>query len=261
MHLQCCFVGRHKGFIDFYYEYFKVKEGMSRSRQPHGLTHGSAAARLLGLWVRIPPGGMDVCVCVCVCVSVVCCQVEASALGWSLVQRSAPDCGVSECDRESSILRRPWPTGGLLRHGREEDEEEEKEEDGARCQHYNSHLVYLVQQLHQNYPLHSADMTCTHTYFQPLLIILQFNFCVIYGIYILCKFWKILWPGQNYINWHRSHLADCYIIYTTYTRTFSSLWRPKETNSAHPCIPIFTRDLTSHWVTKSTRNPSHKPPL
>jgi hypothetical protein len=28
-------------------------------------------------------------------VSVVCCQVEVSATGWSLVQRSPADCGVS----------------------------------------------------------------------------------------------------------------------------------------------------------------------
>ena len=35
-------------------------------------------------------------------VSVVCCQVEVSATGWSLVQRSPTDCGVSECVREAS---------------------------------------------------------------------------------------------------------------------------------------------------------------
>jgi hypothetical protein len=38
-----------------------------------------------------PTGGMDVCV-----VFVVCCQVEVSATGWSLVQRSPTDCGVSQ---------------------------------------------------------------------------------------------------------------------------------------------------------------------
>jgi hypothetical protein len=43
-------------------------------------------------------------------VNVVCCQVSAS--GWSLVQRSPTECGVSVCDREASIMRRPWPTGG-----------------------------------------------------------------------------------------------------------------------------------------------------
>ena len=55
----------------------------------------------MGLWVRISPGaGMSV-------VSLVCCQVEVSASGRSLVQRSP-----SECDRESSTMRRLWPTGG-----------------------------------------------------------------------------------------------------------------------------------------------------
>jgi hypothetical protein len=38
--------------------------------------HWSAAARLLGLWVRIPPA--NGCLSL---VSVVCCQVEVSAMG------------------------------------------------------------------------------------------------------------------------------------------------------------------------------------
>ena len=45
-------------------------------------------------------------------VSVVCCQVEVSASGLSLIQRSPTECDVSECDRENSIMRRPWTTGG-----------------------------------------------------------------------------------------------------------------------------------------------------
>jgi hypothetical protein len=40
------------------------------------------------------------------------CQVEVSASGWSHVQRSPTKCGVSECDREASIMRRSWPTRG-----------------------------------------------------------------------------------------------------------------------------------------------------
>jgi hypothetical protein len=44
--------------------------------------------------------------------SVVCFQVEVSALAWSLVQRSTTECGVSECDREASTMRGPWPTMG-----------------------------------------------------------------------------------------------------------------------------------------------------
>jgi hypothetical protein len=51
-------------------------------------------------------------------VSVVCCQVEVSATGWSLIQRSPTDCGVSECDREASTVRRPWPIGGCCAIGK-----------------------------------------------------------------------------------------------------------------------------------------------
>jgi hypothetical protein len=45
-------------------------------------------------------------------VNVVCCQVEVSASGWSLVQRSPTERGVSECDREASVMRTPWPNLG-----------------------------------------------------------------------------------------------------------------------------------------------------
>jgi hypothetical protein len=38
------------------------------------------------------------------------CQVEVSALGWSLVQRGPTECDVSEFDSEASTMRRPWPT-------------------------------------------------------------------------------------------------------------------------------------------------------
>ena len=43
-------------------------------------------------------------------VSVVCCQVEVSASGWSLVQKSPTKYGVSECDRGASTTRRSRPT-------------------------------------------------------------------------------------------------------------------------------------------------------
>ena len=42
-------------------------------------------------------------------VSVVCCQVEMSATGWSFIQGSPTECSLSECDFEASIKRRPWP--------------------------------------------------------------------------------------------------------------------------------------------------------
>jgi hypothetical protein len=50
-------------------------------------------------------------------VSVVCCQAEVSALGWPHIRGSPTECGVSDCDCEALILRRSWPTYGLLCHG------------------------------------------------------------------------------------------------------------------------------------------------
>jgi hypothetical protein len=74
------------------------------SQWPRGLRHGSAAARLLGLRLRMPPGhgclSLD---------TVVCFQVEVSTTGWSLVQSSRTECGVFERDREAPIMRRSWP--------------------------------------------------------------------------------------------------------------------------------------------------------
>ena len=49
---------------------------LGRSQWPRGLRHGSAAARLVGLRVRIPQG--HGCLSI---VSVVSCQVEVSASG------------------------------------------------------------------------------------------------------------------------------------------------------------------------------------
>jgi len=43
---------------------------------------------------------------------IVCYHAEVSASGWSLVQRFPTECGISECDREASTTRRPWPIGG-----------------------------------------------------------------------------------------------------------------------------------------------------
>jgi hypothetical protein len=33
-------------------------------------------------------------------------------MGRSLIQRSPTECGVSECNCEASIMRRPWPNMG-----------------------------------------------------------------------------------------------------------------------------------------------------
>jgi len=56
---------------------------------------GSAAVRLMGLRVQFPPEGMNIYFFL---VSVLCCEVEVSATGRSLVHRSPTECGMSECD-------------------------------------------------------------------------------------------------------------------------------------------------------------------
>jgi hypothetical protein len=69
-----------------------------------------------------------VCVCVCACVrplgcwdcgfefprghgclslvNVACCRVEVSATGRAVDHRRPTECGVSECDHETSLMRR-----------------------------------------------------------------------------------------------------------------------------------------------------------
>jgi hypothetical protein len=70
-----------------------------RPQWPRGLRRGSAVARLLGFGFESPRG--HGCMSL---VSVVCCQVEVSATGGSLVQRSPTESGGSECDHESSTI-------------------------------------------------------------------------------------------------------------------------------------------------------------
>jgi hypothetical protein len=83
---------------------------IGRSQWPRCLRRGSAAAGLLGLWVRIRGHG-----CLSL-VSVVCYQVDVSVLGWSLAQRSPTECGVSECDLNPRQWGGHGPLG-LLCHG------------------------------------------------------------------------------------------------------------------------------------------------
>jgi hypothetical protein len=77
-----------------------IKKLQTRSQWLHGLRFGSAAVRLLRLRVRIRRwhGCLSV-------VSVVCCQLQVSVTGWSPVQRSPTECGVSvsmvRCNKNS----------------------------------------------------------------------------------------------------------------------------------------------------------------
>ena len=71
---------------------------------------GSSLAGIAG---SIRVGDMDVCLLWVLCV----CQVEVFASGWSFVQRSPTECGVSEYNREAWIMRRFWPIRGYCAMG------------------------------------------------------------------------------------------------------------------------------------------------
>ena len=84
-----------------------------RSQWPSGLRRGFAAARLLRLWFRIPPGTWMYVCCEC-------CVLSGRGLCDELITRPEESyrlwC-VVVCDLETSCMRRPWSTGegGLLR--------------------------------------------------------------------------------------------------------------------------------------------------
>jgi hypothetical protein len=74
---------------------------------PRDRRRASAAACLLGLRFRIPPGAWMSFSCECCLLS-----SRGLASSLSLVQRGRTDCGVFKCDRETSTMRRPWPSRG-----------------------------------------------------------------------------------------------------------------------------------------------------
>jgi hypothetical protein len=80
----------------------------SRSRWPRFLRRGSAAVRLLRLWVWIPPVAW-------MSVSCECCVLSGRDLCFGLISRPEEFyrmwC-VVVCDLETSWMRRTWPTGG-----------------------------------------------------------------------------------------------------------------------------------------------------
>jgi hypothetical protein len=73
---------------------------MCWSQWLHSLRCRFTAARLLRSWVRIPPGTWMFVCCVC-------CQVEVSAMSWTLVQRSPTNCGALSC-----VIKKPCERGG-----------------------------------------------------------------------------------------------------------------------------------------------------
>ena len=122
---------------------------MRRSQWPHGLRRRSTAARLLRLWVRIPPGAwMTVC---CEC-----CVLSGRGLCDALITRLEESyrlCCVAVCDLETLRIRRPWPALGRSATGREG-----KGKDQLRsirqlvyCFTSTDRVLFYTHKLHHNY--------------------------------------------------------------------------------------------------------------
>jgi hypothetical protein len=83
------------------------KETNGRSRWLRCLGRRSSAARLLRLWVRIPPAAWKFVCCDC-------CVLSGRSLWDELITRPEKYyrmLSVVVCDLETSWMRRPWPTG------------------------------------------------------------------------------------------------------------------------------------------------------
>jgi len=111
---QCCLPSAsgqsNKGFV-FILKFSQTINLASRSQWQRGLRRKPAAARLLGLWVRIPPGSWISLCCECrvlsgrgLCDGLITRPEESYRLWWVVV-----------CDLETSWMRWPWSTGALLR--------------------------------------------------------------------------------------------------------------------------------------------------
>jgi hypothetical protein len=96
--------------LDFCMHFLYPILATCRSQWLGDLTCRSATARLLGLWVRIPPlAWMSFC-CDCRVLS-------GRGLCDELITRPEKSyrlCCVVACDLETSWKRRPWPTGGAV---------------------------------------------------------------------------------------------------------------------------------------------------
>ena len=87
----------------------------SRSQWPRGLRRRSAAARLLRMWVRIPPAAW-----MCVCCE--CCVLSGRGLCDELITRPEESYRLwyfVECDLETLRMRRPYPALGRSAKGKD----------------------------------------------------------------------------------------------------------------------------------------------
>jgi hypothetical protein len=99
-------------------QYWSSKVAVSRSQWPRGLRRSFAATRLLRLFLRIPLGAW-------VSVGCECCVLSDRGLCEELIthpEESYRLWCVVVCDIETSIIRRPWPTGGCRARNKSKNE-------------------------------------------------------------------------------------------------------------------------------------------
>jgi len=85
-----------------------------RSQRPRWLRRGSAVARLLRLWVRVPPTAWIFVWCEC-------CVLSGRGLCDEPIahpEKSYQLWCVAVCDLETSSMRRPWPALGCSATGK-----------------------------------------------------------------------------------------------------------------------------------------------
>jgi len=90
-------------------QYYFIQVYFSCSQWPRGLKRGSASSRLLGLWVRIPLGGMDVFLLLML-------GVFTCTLSFRPQKFYGLWCVM--CDLETSRMKRPWTALGLRATGK-----------------------------------------------------------------------------------------------------------------------------------------------
>jgi hypothetical protein len=131
-------------------------------------------------------------------------QVEFSATSWSLIQRNPTDCVVSECDLETSWMRKPWPThweGGGLSHQQQNKHNQTK---GDLCRYYSEFRHFLILRVRILHKLVVCGFTFRSVVLQSIVMQL-----------ITLTFWEIWWslvistvPKQTFYMYYIHLSAD-----------------------------------------------------
>jgi len=97
---------------------------------------GRSPAEIVG---SNPTGGMDVCLCEC------CLLWDGGLCDWLITPEEFYRLWcVVECDLETSIMRRPWPTGGCRA-------KKEKEKDWVNMSHHAQWTGIICSRMHSAY--------------------------------------------------------------------------------------------------------------